>query len=94
LGWARSAAECESCLSRRSITGGGARDRQLMLELTPHQQRYDDASAASGVVNESLGAFEEYRWMLEEFRISLFAQQIGTSIKISPQRLEKQWGKV
>ncbi|MBI2477260.1 MAG: DUF3418 domain-containing protein, partial [Planctomycetia bacterium] len=76
------------------ITGGGARDRQLMLELAPHQQRYDEAAAAVGVTNESLAALDEYRWMLEEFRISLFAQQIGTSIKISPQRLEKQWGKV
>lgn len=75
-------------------TGGGARDRQLMQELAPHQQRYDEAVEAGGVVNESEAAFEEYRWMLEEFRVSLFAQQIGTSIKISPQRLERQWGKV
>lgn len=75
-------------------TGGGARDRQLMQELMPFQRRYDEAVEAGGVANESVAAFEEYRWMLEEFRISLFAQQVGTSIKISPQRLEKQWGKV
>ena len=74
--------------------GGAARDRQVMQELAPHQRRYDEAVDTGGVANECLAAFEEYRWMLEEFRISLFAQQIGTAIKISPQRLEKQWGKV
>lgn len=32
---------------------------------------------------------EEIRWMTEELRISLFAQQLGTAEKVSPQRLEK-----
>ena len=36
----------------------------------------------------------EYRWMIEEFRVSLFAQPLGTAIKISPQRLDKQWAQV
>jgi ATP-dependent helicase HrpA len=32
--------------------------------------------------------------MLEEYRVSLFAQPLGTAIKVSPQRLQKQWSKV
>ncbi|MDR2643941.1 MAG: DUF3418 domain-containing protein [Planctomycetaceae bacterium] len=32
--------------------------------------------------------------MLEEYRVSLFAQRLGTSIKISPQRLDKQFEKI
>jgi ATP-dependent helicase HrpA len=32
--------------------------------------------------------------MLEEFRISLFAQELKTSIPISAKRLESQWAKV
>ncbi|QDV14463.1 ATP-dependent RNA helicase HrpB [Rosistilla oblonga] len=32
---------------------------------------------------------DEYRWMIEELRVSLFAQTLGTAIKVSPQRLEK-----
>ncbi|MEX0820352.1 MAG: DUF3418 domain-containing protein, partial [Pirellulaceae bacterium] len=75
-------------------TGGGARDWQAMQELAPYQQRYDESVEAGEMPVESLAAREEYRWMLEEFRVSVFAQQLGTSIKISPQRLEKQWGKV
>jgi ATP-dependent helicase HrpA len=34
-------------------------------------------------------AESEARWMLEELRVSLFAQPLGTSIKVSPQRCEK-----
>ncbi len=35
-----------------------------------------------------------YRWMLEEFRVSLFAQSLGTRQAISEKRLEEQWRKV
>lgn len=37
---------------------------------------------------------QRYRWMLEEYRVSLFAQQLGTSVAVSAKRLEKQWNKV
>lgn len=35
-----------------------------------------------------------YRWMLEEYRVSLFAQQLGTKMAVSDKRLNKQWGAV
>ncbi len=75
-------------------SGGGARDQQAMRELAPHLARYDELIAAGGARDDSRAAAVEYRWMLEEYRVSLFAQQLGTSIKISPQRLDKQWAKV
>ncbi|MFK8115471.1 MAG: ATP-dependent RNA helicase HrpA, partial [Rubripirellula sp.] len=31
----------------------------------------------------------EFRWMIEELRVSQFAQPLGTSVKVSPQRCEK-----
>ena len=34
---------------------------------------------------------QEYRWMLEEYRVSVFAQQLGTVAPVSPKRLEKLW---
>jgi ATP-dependent helicase HrpA len=36
-------------------------------------------------------ALLEYRWLLEEFRVSLFAQSLGTRLPISQKRLEKFW---
>jgi ATP-dependent helicase HrpA len=35
-----------------------------------------------------------YRWLLEEYRVSLFAQQLGTKVAISDKRLAKQWSQV
>ncbi len=37
---------------------------------------------------------DEYRWLMEEFRVSLFAQQLGTKQKVSVQRLQKAWRKI
>ncbi len=37
---------------------------------------------------------EHFRWMLEEYRVSLFAQELGTREPISAQRLERQWKSV
>jgi ATP-dependent helicase HrpA len=33
---------------------------------------------------------EEVRWMLEEYRVSVFAQELGTAQSISPKRLDKK----
>ena len=62
------------------------RDRQWLTEISPHWQRY-----LSNVNKKSSAEFEHYRWMLEEFRISLFAQGIKTAYPISTKRLDKQW---
>jgi ATP-dependent helicase HrpA len=37
---------------------------------------------------------ELFRWMIEEYRVQIFAQHLGTSLGVSPQRLEAQWEKV
>lgn len=37
---------------------------------------------------------EQFRWMIEEFRVSIFAQELRTIIPISAKRLEEQWTKV
>ena len=43
------------------------------------------------VVDQEL---EKFRWMVEEYRVSQFAQKLGTSISVSDHRLEKQLAKV
>ena len=39
--------------------------------------------------NAACQSNSEFRWMIEELRVSLFAQSLGTSVKVSPQRCEK-----
>lgn len=41
--------------------------------------------------HNSCDKFIEYRWMLEEYRISLFAQELGTVKPVSVERLNKLW---
>ena len=36
----------------------------------------------------------EFRWMLEELRVSLFAPELKTAYPVSVQRLQKEWKKV
>jgi len=52
--------------------------------------QYEEQRAAAGD-SEPL---TRYRWMLEEFTVSLFAQELGTGEPISEQRLERQWALV
>ncbi len=42
----------------------------------------------------SAESLSEYRWMLEEYRISLFAQQLGTKSTVSAKRLDKLWSEL
>ncbi|MDE2808037.1 MAG: DUF3418 domain-containing protein, partial [Gemmatimonadota bacterium] len=39
---------------------------------------------------ERASQIEELRWMLEEYRVSVFAQELGTAHPISPKRLDKK----
>jgi ATP-dependent helicase HrpA len=50
--------------------------------------RYEQAD------DESREKLEKFRWMLEEYRISLFAQSIGTTMPVSEKRLTKEWESV
>jgi ATP-dependent helicase HrpA len=42
------------------------------------------------VTNEKRKAIEEYFWMIEEYKVSLFAQELKTAIPISPKRLGRK----
>ncbi|HEX9584411.1 MAG TPA: DUF3418 domain-containing protein, partial [Gammaproteobacteria bacterium] len=73
---------------------GGARDFDKVASLTPLWLRYlarRRNHASRGRRDEEL---DQYRWMIEEYRISLFAQEIGTAYPVSRQRLDRQWTRV
>jgi ATP-dependent helicase HrpA len=50
-----------------------------------------DVDRARGVRNPKL---EEFRWMLEELRVSLWAQQLKTPYPVSFKRVEKAWEEI
>ncbi|HEY5231042.1 MAG TPA: DUF3418 domain-containing protein, partial [Galbitalea sp.] len=66
-----------------------ARDRTWQTQVEDATARY---RAAGGDIPLSAGTPEKLvrvRWMLEELRVSLFAQQLGTAETVSPQRIAK-----
>jgi len=72
-------------------TVGHSRDAERMAEVMPFWQGYVARSKEHRERGFFDPALEYYRWMIEEFRVSLFAQELRTSIPISGKRLEKQW---
>ncbi len=70
------------------------RDQLKFNELQPHWQRYAQYQIQAEKQITSDAELQTYHWMLEEFRILLFAQELKAAIKISAQRLEEQWRKI
>jgi ATP-dependent helicase HrpA len=50
-----------------------------------------ELAARKGVVDARL---DEFRWLLEELRVSLFAQELRTPMPVSVKRLQKVWDSV
>jgi len=69
-----------------------ARDAQRLAELRPLEQRYVRRLAEQkGVADARL---DEYRWLLEELRVSFFAQELRTPQPVSVKRLDKAWAQL
>ena len=66
-------------------------DRKKAERFAPFWEQYRQAVTTKGFRFASRAALVEYRWMLEEYRISVFAQELGTSEPVSPKRLEMKW---
>jgi len=71
------------------LQGNLPRDRQSMIEFEelykPYREVADKAQVADG------SELDEFGWLLEEWRVSLFAQPLGTKEPVSLKRLRKRW---
>nr|WP_050784165.1 ATP-dependent RNA helicase HrpA [Acidovorax delafieldii] len=69
-----------------------ARDAARLAELRPQEQRYWRLVAErKGHVDARM---QELRWLLEELRVSFFAQELRTPQPVSVKRLDKLWAQV
>ncbi|MFM0525853.1 ATP-dependent RNA helicase HrpA [Paraburkholderia strydomiana] len=66
-----------------------ARDARQFAEFQPLLQNYQRAVAQRGGVPDA--RLSEFRWLLEELRVSLFAQELRTPMPVSVKRLYKVW---
>ena len=69
-----------------------ARDAKLMSEVRPLEQRYTRRLAELKGVKDA--RLDDFRWQLEELRVSLFAQELRTPQPVSVKRLEKVWSQL
>jgi ATP-dependent helicase HrpA len=69
-----------------------ARDARLMADwqaLGKPWERERHAMLKSGQAGDAF--LDEFRWLLEELRVALFAQELKTSSPVSVKRLQKMW---
>ncbi len=68
-----------------------ARDARLAAELARLEQPYRRELAARGRQGGAGAELEQFGWLLQELRVSLFAQELRTPVPVSVKRLEKLW---
>ncbi len=62
------------------------KDKERALQVAPYQKALTEMKTAART-KEAMQQWEEVRWMIEEYKVSLFAQELGTAMPISAKRL-------
>jgi ATP-dependent helicase HrpA len=70
------------------------RDRQLKIEFSRLWDEYIKRQKLLEKQHIDSEQLSHYRWMLEEYRISLFAQELKTRFPVSDKRLRKYWNEL
>ena len=68
------------------------RDKEFFREFEKAEAMYQASGGTIPLVTDAPANLVEARWLLEEFRISLFAQTLGTTETVSLQRIKKALG--
>ncbi|MBS1188543.1 MAG: ATP-dependent helicase HrpA [Rhodocyclaceae bacterium] len=68
-----------------------ARDARLMAEYAPLWTNWERRALQLAKQGAADPPVEQFRWLLEELRVSLFAQELRTPVPVSVKRLQKQW---
>ncbi len=67
------------------------KDRSALNAVRPWWERYRERREQHERKGVSDPALQRFRWLLEEYRVSLFAQELGTREKVSDKRLAEAW---
>ncbi len=90
--WLRQLPKYLKAASRRAVRARDAveRDRMLHDQLVPYESALRDLELARAGESTPAPERERLRWMLEEFRVSMFAQELKTLRPVSAKRLDQQ----
>lgn len=73
----------------QGLADNPGRDRQRMTEYERVAAAYTEAGGVVPLPADAPPALRRTRWLLEELRVSLYAQRLGTAEPVSPQRIAK-----
>ena len=73
---------------------GGSNDSRRLAEILPLQRRLESKVRDIRARGRRDAELARHRWMLEEYRVSVFAQELGTAIRVSRKKLDEQWSQV
>ncbi|MDR2625867.1 MAG: ATP-dependent RNA helicase HrpA [Zoogloeaceae bacterium] len=68
-----------------------ARDARLLAEYQPLWTQYERRAGECRKQGRTDERLEQFRWLLEELRVSLYAQELKTPVPVSVKRLQKMW---
>lgn len=85
----------EACRVRiQRAQGNPHGDTRKLNELKPLWHRYTSHVALAEPPRHDPALLAEYRWQIEELRVSLFAQELRTPAPVSAKRLDALWAQV
>lgn len=68
-----------------------AKEALKTQQVARHEERLTLKASSENLPASLRKPLQEYREMLEEFKVSLFAQELGTAYPVSEKRLDKKW---
>jgi len=66
------------------------KDKERAQQIAPYLEALKRLNANPPKTGEAKRQLSEFRWMVEEFKVSLFAQELGTAVPVSPKRLDEK----
>lgn len=73
------------------LAGNVPKDRAAQLEVNGFEEKLQALLVRLPAPAACFPDITEFRWLLEEFRVSLFAQTLGTNVPVSAKRLQQKW---
>jgi ATP-dependent helicase HrpA len=80
-----------AALRLEKLRADPARDARQAAELAPLLASWQREWAAKSRTGAVSGELEQFRWLLEELRVQLFAQELKTPVPVSAKRLTRMW---
>ncbi|HEY3326593.1 MAG TPA: ATP-dependent RNA helicase HrpA [Novimethylophilus sp.] len=70
------------------------RDARHAQGIATLWNRYEQRLEAQNKAGKDTASLQDFRWLIEELRVSLFAQELKTPFPVSVKRLEKIWSEL